>query len=77
MKKSDYKCYSNGSITETPEIMTTSDILKYLSISMSTFLNLRKNDSRFPRPIMLGKFTDGRSIRWRKKDIDAYLSALI
>ncbi len=53
------------------KLMTKADMCEYLSISDSTLFRLRR-DGMFPEPLLLG----ARTIRWKRKDIDDYLTRI-
>lgn len=52
-----------------PELMESEDILKYLNISRQTLYRYRKKEG-FPEPVRLSR----RNLRWRKADVDAWIS---
>jgi prophage regulatory protein len=58
-------------IKENEKLMTSAETCEYLNLSDSTLFRLRR-DGMFPKPLQLG----ARTIRWKRKDIDDYLTSI-
>lgn len=58
-------------IKENEKLMTSAETCEYLNLSDSTLFRLRR-DGAFPEPLQLGP----RTIRWKRKDIDDYLTRI-
>jgi len=58
-------------IKEHEKLMTSAETCEYFNLSDSTLFRLRR-DGAFPKPLQLG----ARTIRWKRKDIDDYLTSI-
>jgi predicted DNA-binding transcriptional regulator AlpA len=58
-------------MTASPILLTSDEAARLLGISKRTFHNLRHADG-FPKPLVLSE----RIVRWRAKDIEAFIAAL-
>ncbi|GAA4817152.1 helix-turn-helix transcriptional regulator [Nocardioides caeni] len=57
-------------VTDRPELLTADDVAAYLRVPLHTVYRLHR-ENRLP-----GLRVTAKNLRWRRADVDAYLSAL-